>query len=105
MRLASESNNHNAILKEDLKHRQISDEPFSFLIIVNSSSENINSDVLDKLAEHRIPISNSGLINDGKKSDITCFYETEEIASIALQEFLNDLSNLSSNFKTLRIEK
>mgnify|MGYP000372817826 CR=1 FL=1 len=105
VRLASESNNHNAILKEDLKHRQISDEPFSFLIIVNSSSENINSDVLDKLAEHRIPISNSGLINDGKKSDITCFYETEEIASIALQEFLNDLSNLSSNFKTLRIEK
>ena len=75
------------------------------MIIVNSSSENINSDVLDKLAEHRIPISNSGLINDGKKSDITCFYETEEIASIALQEFLNDLSNLSSNFKTLRIEK
>ena len=105
VRLASESNNHNAISKEDLKHRQISDEPFSFLIIVNSSSENINSDVLDKLAEHRIPISNSGLINDGKKSDITCFYETEEIASIALQEFLNDLSNFSSNFKTLRIEK
>ena len=96
---------HNAISKEDLKHRKISDEPFSFLIIVNSSSENINSEVLDKLAEHSIPISNSGLINDGKKSDITYFYETEEIASTALQEFLNDLSYLSSNFKTLRIEK
>ena len=105
VRLASESNNHNAISKEDLKHRQISDEPFSFLIIVNSSSKNINSDILDKLAEHRIPIRNSGLINDQKKSDITCFYETDQIASTALQEFLNDLSNLSSNFKTLRIEK
>ena len=105
MRLASESNNHNAISKEDLKHRQISHEPFSFLIIVNSSSKNINSDILDKLAEHRIPIRNSGLINDEKKSDITCFYETDQIASTALQEFLNDLSNLSSNFKTLRIEK
>ena len=105
VRLASESNNHNAISKEDLKHRQISDEPFSFLIIVNSSSENINSDVLDRLTENDIPIRNSGLINHGNKSDITCFYETEEIASIALQEFLNDISNLSCNFKTLRIEK
>ena len=47
VRLASESSNHNATSKEDLKYRQISDELFSFLIIVNSSSENINSDVLD----------------------------------------------------------
>ena len=105
MRLASESSNHNATSKEDLKYRQISDELFSFLIIVNSSSENINSDVLDMLAEHNISIRNSGLINDGNKSDITCFLETEEITSINLQEFLNDLNNLSSNFKTLRIEK
>ena len=105
MRLASESNNHNATSKEDLKYRQISDELFSFLIIVNSSSENINSDVLDMLAEHNISIRNSGLINDGNKSYITCFYETEEITSINLQEFLNVLNNLSSNFKTLRIEK
>ena len=103
--LASELSNHNAISKEDLKYRQISDELFSFLIIANSSSENINSDVLDMLAEHNISIKNSGLINDGNKSDITCFFETEEITSINLQEFLNDLKNLSSNFKTLRIEK
>ena len=105
VRLASESTNYNASLKEDLKYRQILDELFSFLIIVNSSSENINSDVLDRLTENDIPIRNSGLINHGNKSDITCFYETEEIASIALQEFLNDISNLSCNFKTLRIEK
>ena len=105
VRLASESSNHNATSKEDLKYRQISDELFSFLIIVNSSSENINSDVLDMLAEHNISIRNSGLINDGNKSDITYFFETEEITSINLQEFLNDLNNLSSNFKTLRIEK
>ena len=57
------------------------------------------------LAEHNISIRNSGLINEGNKSDITCFFETEEITSINLQEFLNDLSNLSSNFKMLRIEK
>ena len=31
--------------------------------------------------------------------------KAEEITSINLQEFLNDLNNLSSNFKTLRIEK
>ena len=105
VRLASESTNYNASSKEDLKYRQILDELFSFLIIVNSSSENINSDVLEKLTENNIPIRNSGLINHGNKSDITCFYETEEIASIALQEFLNDISNLSCNFKTLRIEK
>ena len=105
VRLASESTNYNASSKEDLKYRQILDELFSFLIIVNSSSENINSDVLERLTENDIPIKNSGLINHGNKSDITCFYETEEIASIALQEFLNDISNLSCNFKTLRIEK
>ena len=105
VRLASESTNYNASSKEDLKYRQILDELFSFLIIVNSSSENINSDVLERLTENDIPIRNSGLINHGNKSDITCFYETEEIASIALQEFLNDISNLSCNFKTLRIEK
>ena len=105
MRLASESSNHNATSKEDLKYRKISDELFSFLIIVNSSSENINSNVLDMLAEYNISIRNSGLINDGNKSDITCFFETEEITFIHLQEFLNDLNNLSSNFKTLRIEK
>ena len=105
MRLASESSNHNATSKEDLKYRQISDELFSFLIIVNSSSENINSDVLDMLAEHNISIRNSGLINGGNKSDITYFFETEKISSINLQEFLNDLNNLSSNFRTLRIEK
>ena len=105
VRLASESTNYNASSKEDLKYRQILDEIFSFLIIVNSSSENINSDVLDRLTEHSIPIRNSGLINHGNKSYITCFYETEEIASIDLQEFLNDISNLSCNFKTLRIEK
>ena len=75
-------------------------------ILINSySSENINSDVLDRLTEHSIPIRNSGLINHGNKSNVTCFYETEEIASIDLQEFLNDISNLSCNFKTLRIEK
>ena len=105
VRLASESTNYNASSKENLKYRQISDELFSFLIIVNSSSENINSDVIDRLTENSIPIRNSGLINHGNKSDITCFYETEEIASIDLQEFLNDISNLSCNFKTLRIEK
>ena len=105
VRLASEYTNYNASSKEDLKYRQILDELFSFLIIVNSSSENINSDVLERLTENDIPIRNSGLINHGNKSDITCFYETEEIASIALQEFLNDISNLSCNFKTLRIEK
>ena len=105
VRLASESTNYNASSKENLKYRQILDELFSFLIIVNSSSENINSDVLDRLTENSIPIRNSGLINHGNKSDITCFYETEEIASIDLQEFLNDISNLSCNFKTLRIEK
>ena len=105
VRLASESTNYNASSKEDLKYRQILDEIFSFLIIVNSSSENINSDVIDRLTENSIPIRNSGLINHGNKSDITCFYETEEIASIDLQEFLNDISNLSCNFKTLRIEK
>ena len=105
VRLASESTNYNASSKEDLKYRQILDEIFSFLIIVNSSSENINSDVLDRLTENSIPIRNSGLINHGNKSDITCFYETEEIASIDLQEFLNDISNLSCNFKTLRIER
>mgnify|MGYP001168264467 FL=1 len=105
VRLASESTNYNASSKENLKYRQILDELFSFLIIVNSSSENINSDVIDRLTENSIPIRNSGLINHGNKSDITCFYETEEIASIALQEFLNDISNLSCNFKTLRIEK
>ena len=105
VRLASESTNYNASSKENLKYRQISDELFSFLIIVNSSSENINSDVIDRLTENSIPIRNSGLINHGNKSDITCFYETEEIASIDLQEFLNDISNLSCNFKTLRIER
>ena len=105
VRLASESTNYNASSKENLKYRQILDELFSFLIIVNSSSENINSDVIDRLTENSIPIRNSGLINHGNKSDITCFYETEEIASIDLQEFLNDISNLSCNFKTLRIEK
>ena len=105
VRLASEYTNYNASSKEDLKYRQILDELFSFLIIVNSSSENINSDVLEKLTENNIPIRNSGLINHGNKSDITCFYETEEIASIAIQEFLNDINNLSCNFKTLRIEK
>ena len=105
VRLASGSTNYNSASKEDLKYRQILDEIFSFLIIVNSSSENINSDVLDRLTENSIPIRNSGLINHGNKSDITCFYETEEIASIDLQEFLNDISNLSCNFKTLRIEK
>ena len=105
VRLASESTNYNASLKENLKYRQILDELFSFLIIVNSSSENINSDVLDRLTENTIPIRNSGLINQGNKSDMTCFYETEEITSIDLQEFLNDISNLSCNFKTLRIEK
>ena len=105
VRLASESTNYNASSKENLKYRQILDELFSFLIIVNSSSENINSDVIDRLTENSIPIRNSGLINHGNKSDITCFYETEEIASIDLQEFLNDISNLSCNFKTLRIER
>ena len=105
VRLASESTNYNASSKENLKYRQILDELFSFLIIVNSSSENINSDVLDRLTENTIPIRNSGLINQGNKSDMTCFYETEEITSIDLQEFLNDISNLSCNFKTLRIEK
>ena len=105
VRLASEPTNYNASSKENLKYRQILDELFSFLIIVNSSSENINSDVIDRLTENSIPIRNSGLINHGNKSDITCFYETEEIASIDLQEFLNDISNLSCNFKTLRIEK
>jgi len=105
VRLASESTNYNASSKENLKYRQILDELFSFLIIVNSSSENINSDVLDRLTENSIPIRNSGLINQGNKSDMTCFYETEEITSIDLQEFLNDISNLSCNFKTLRIEK
>ena len=105
VRLASESTNYNASSKENLKYRQISDELFSFLIIVNSSSENINSDVIDRLTENSIPIRNSGLINHGNKSYITCFYETEEIASIDLQEFLNDISNLSCNFKTLRIER
>ena len=105
VRLASEYTNYNASSKEDLKYRQILDELFSFLIIVNSSSENINSDVLERLTENDIPIRNSGLINHGNKSDIICFYETEEIASIVLQEFLNDISNLSCNFKTLRIEK
>ena len=105
VRLASESTNYNASSKENLKYRQILDELFSFLIIVNSSSENINSDVLDRLTENSIPIRNSGLINHGNKSYITCFYETEEITSIDLQEFLNDISNLSCNFKTLRIEK
>ncbi len=105
VRLASESTNYNASSKENLKYRQILDELFSFLIIVNSSSEKINSDVIDRLTENSIPIRNSGLINHGNKSDITCFYETEEIASIDLQEFLNDISNLSCNFKTLRIEK
>ena len=105
MRLASESSNHNASSKEDLEYRQILDELFSFLIIVNSSSKNINGDVLEMLAEHNISVRNSGLINDENKSDITCFFEIEEITSINLQEFLNDLNNLSSNFKTLRIEK
>ena len=57
------------------------------------------------LAEYNISIRNSGLINDGNKSDITCFFETMEITSTNLQEFLNDLNNLSINFKTLRIEK
>ena len=105
VRLASESTNHNASSKEDLEYRQILDELFSFLIIVNSSSKNINGDVLEMLAEHNISVRNSGLINDENKFDITCFFEIEETTSINLQEFLNDLNNLSSNFKTLRIEK
>ena len=105
VRLASESKNHNASSSNNLKYRQISEEPFSFLITINCSGENLNSHIQEKFAEHNISIRNSGLINKGNKSDITCYFETEEITSIILEKFLDDLRNLSYNFRTLRIEK